>query len=86
MAADPKTETPSTGRLLVQGLSQAVGFFVGALLGRYLGLALGCDAFAPGSGYSGTAIIGIALIGLGGGAGLQAARIWYTRRYGDPRA
>ena len=83
--AESKPETPSTGRLLVQGLSQAVGFFVGALLGRYLGLAIGCDAFAPGSGYSSTALIGIALIGLGGGAGLQAARIWYTRRYGDPR-
>jgi hypothetical protein len=84
--ADPKPETPSTRQMLVQGASQAVGFFVGALLGRYLGLALGCDAFAEGSGYSSRAIIGIALIGLGGGAGLQAARIWYTRRYGDPRA
>jgi len=75
---------PSNARLLVQGLSQAVGFFLGALLGRYLGLAFGLDAFEAGSGYSARALIAIALIGLGGGAGLQAARLWYTRRYGAP--
>ncbi|HYP83367.1 hypothetical protein [Variovorax sp.] len=81
-SADP---TPSTGRLLVQGLSQALGFFLGALLGRYAGLLFGFDAFEPGTGYTGPAMAGIALIGLGGGGGVQAARLWYARRYGAPR-
>ena len=80
-----KTETPSTGRLLVQGLAQAVGFVLGALVGRYLGLFLGLDAFADGGSYSGRSMGGILLIGLGGGGGVQLARRWYVRRYGDPR-
>lgn len=80
-----KTEPPSTGRLLVQGVAQALGFLVGALLGRYLGLFLGLDAFADGGSYSGRSMVGILLIGLGGGAGVQLARRWYIRRYGDPR-
>ena len=77
--------THSTRRLLVLGLSQAAGFFVGALIGRYLGLLLGCDAFAGGTGYGTQSMVGILLIGLGGGAGVQLARRWYIRRYGDPR-
>ena len=80
-----KTETPSAGRLLVQGVAQALGFFIGALLGRYVGLLLGLDAFAGGTGYSNQSMVGILLIGLGGGAGVQLARRWYIRRYGDPR-
>jgi hypothetical protein len=55
------------------------------LLGRWLGLALGIDAFGPG-GYSNSAIAGILLIGLGGGGGVQFARAWYTRKYGSPRS
>ena len=78
------TPEPSTGRLLVQGVAQALGFFVGALLGRCLGLLLGMDAFGS-AGYSGQSMVGILLIGLGGGAGVQLARRWYVRRYGDPR-
>ena len=80
-----KPEQP-TRRLLVLGASQALGFFLGALLGRYLGLLLGWDALAGGQGYSGAAMGGILLIGFGGGAGVQLARRWYIRRYGDPRA
>jgi len=72
------------GQLLILGLSQAAGFFIGAVLGRYLGLLIGCDAFGPG-GYSASSMVGIGLIGLGGGAGVQLARKWYIRRYGDPR-
>ena len=75
---------PSTRQLLLLGLAQAVLFIVGALLGRWLGLALGLDAFAEG--YSNSAVFGILLIGLGGGAGVQLARRWYISRYGDPRA
>lgn len=80
-----KTEMPSAGRLLLQGVVQALGFFLGALLGRYLGLFAGLDAFADGTSYSGRSMGGILLIGLGGGAGVQLARRWYVRRYGDPR-
>jgi hypothetical protein len=76
---------PSTRQLLLLGLAQAVLFVVGAVLGRWLGLALGLDAFGPG-GYSNNAIFGILLIGLGGGAGAQLAKAWFTRRYGSPRS
>jgi hypothetical protein len=75
----------TTRRLLVLGASQALGFFLGALLGRYLGLLLGFDAFAGGSGYSTSSMVGILLIGFGGGAGVQLARRWYIRRHGDPK-
>ncbi|NDZ12832.1 hypothetical protein C7T35_30090 [Variovorax sp. WS11] len=76
---------PSTRQLMLLGLAQAVLFIVGALLGRWLGLALGLDAFSPG-GYSNSAVFGILLIGLGGGAGAQLARAWFTRKYGSPRS
>lgn len=76
---------PSTRQLLLLGLAQAVLFVVGAVLGRWLGLAIGLDAFGPG-GYSNNAIFGILLIGLGGGAGAQLAKAWFTRRYGSPRS
>jgi len=76
---------PSTRQLMLLGLAQAVLFIVGALLGRWLGLTLGLDAFGPG-GYSNNAVFGILLIGLGGGAGAQLARAWFTRKYGSPRS
>ena len=60
--------------LLAQGLGDAVGFVVGALLGFFAGQLLGCDVFE--AGYSVRSMLGIALVGLGGGLGLQAARRW----------
>ena len=60
--------------LLAQGLGDAVGFVVGALLGFFAGQLLGCDVFE--AGYSARSMVGIALVGLGGGLGLQAARRW----------
>ena len=60
--------------LLAQGLGDAVGFVVGALLGFFAGQLLGCDVFE--AGYSARSMLGIALVGLGGGLGLQAARRW----------
>lgn len=71
-------------QLLLLGLGQAIGFLAGALLGRWLGLALGWDAFGPG-GYTPPAMLGIVLVGLGGGAGAHLVRRWYVRRHGDPR-
>lgn len=75
----------STRQLLMLGVAQAVLFVAGALLGRWLGLALGWDAFGN-AGYGNREIFGILLIGLGGGAGLQIARAWYNRKYGNPRS
>ena len=58
--------------LLLEGLTDAVGFVVGALLGFGLGHLLGLKLFAEG--YSAGSIVAIAFVGLGGGMGLQAAR------------
>lgn len=61
-------------RLLVEGVSDAVGFVGGALAGFWLGHAVGLDIFA--AGYGTASLVGIVLVGLGGGLGLHAARRW----------
>ena len=63
---------------LLEGLSDAVGFVAGALLGYGLGVTLGLDLFAEG--YGTGSIIAIVLVGLGGGMGLQAARHLRARK------
>ncbi len=63
--------------LLLEGISDAVGFVGGALLGFWIGRLLGLDIFA--AGYGNASIGGIVLVGLGGGGGLQLARRWRTR-------
>ena len=63
---------------LAEGISDAIGFVGGALAGFWLGQWLGMDIFAPG--YGTPALVGIALVGLGGGLGLHAARRWQTSR------
>ena len=60
--------------LLIEGLSDAVGFLGGALLGFWIGQMLGLDIFADG--YGNSALGGIVLVGLGGGFGLLLARRW----------
>jgi hypothetical protein len=65
-------------KLLAEGLSDAIGFVGGALLGFWLGSLLGLDIFAPG--YGNASIGGILLVGLGGGGGLQLARRWQKRK------
>ena len=57
---------------LIEGVTDAIGFVVGALVGYGLGETFGWEVFAEG--YSTDALLAIALIGIGGGAGLQAAR------------
>lgn len=59
---------------LIEGLSDAVGFVGGALLGFWAGRLIGWDIFAPG--YGNASIGGIVLVGFGGGLGLQLARRW----------
>jgi uncharacterized membrane protein YdjX (TVP38/TMEM64 family) len=66
---------------LLEGLSDAIGFVGGALLGFWLGRLLGWDLFAPG--YGGGSIGAILLTGLGGGLGLQVARRWRAARTQD---
>ena len=61
-------------KLLAEGLSDAVGFVGGALLGFWLGRLMGWNIFA--AGYGNDSIGGIVLVGLGGGLGLQLARRW----------
>lgn len=63
-----------SNKLLMEGLSDAVGFVGGALLGFWLGQVVGFDIFAPG--YDTRSVGGIVLVGLGGGGGLQLARRW----------
>jgi len=64
--------------LWVEGLSDAIGFVGGALLGFWIGRLLGLDIFAPG--YGNASIGGIVIVGLGGGLGLQIARRWRAWR------
>lgn len=64
--------------MLLEGLSDAVGFVGGALLGFWAGHLLGLDIFE--AGYGNGAIAGIVLVGLGGGFGLQLARRWRNRQ------
>jgi hypothetical protein len=60
--------------LLLEGISDAIGFIGGALLGFWVGRLLGLDIFA--AGYGNDSIGAIVLVGLGGGLGLQVARKW----------
>lgn len=69
----------SAQKLLLEGVSDAVCFMLGALAGYGLTLALGMDIFADG--YSGSSIVGIVIVGLAGGAGLHLARIWRERTH-----
>ncbi len=59
---------------LLEGVSDAIGFVGGALLGFWLGQFAGLDLFAPG--YGSASVGAIVLVGLGGGLGLQIARRW----------
>jgi hypothetical protein len=64
--------------LWLEGVSDAIGFVGGALLGFWAGRLLGLDIFAPGYGIA--SIGGILLVGLGGGLGLQLARRWRSKQ------
>ena len=65
-------------RLLMQGLTDAVGFVGGALAGYWLARAAGIDVLRDL--HSNASVLGIAAIGLGGGIGLAAARRWRQAR------
>ena len=65
-------------RLLAEGATDAVGFLGGALLGYGIGHLMGFDIFSQG--YDTRSILAIALVGLGGGVGLNLARRWRNAR------
>jgi hypothetical protein len=69
--------------LWLEGLSDAIGFVGGALLGFWVGRWLGLDIFAPG--YGNASLGGIVLVGVGGGLGLQLARRWRSVRAGKTK-
>jgi hypothetical protein len=69
--------------LLLEGVSDAIGFVGGALLGFWGGRLLGLDIFA--AGYGNASVGGIVLVGLGGGIGLQLARRWRSRQGNGPK-
>ena len=69
--------------LWLEGVSDAVGFVGGALLGYWIGRLLGLDIFS--SGYTNASIGGILLVGLGGGVGLQVARRWRAKQAGNTK-
>ena len=66
--------------LWMEGVSDALGFLGGALLGFWAGRLLDLDIFAEG--YGNSAIGGILLVGIGGGLGLQVARRWRQAKAG----
>jgi predicted lipid-binding transport protein (Tim44 family) len=70
-------------KLLLEGVSDAVGFVGGALVGFWIGRLLGLDLFAPG--YGNASVGAIVLVGLGGGVGLQLARKWRSRSSDQPK-
>ena len=60
--------------LLLEGISDALGFIGGALVGFWVGRLLGWNIFA--AGYGNGSLVAIVAVGLGGGLGLQLARRW----------
>ncbi len=72
-----------SSKLLLEGISDAVGFVGGALAGFWIGRLLGLDLFAPG--YGNASVGAIVLVSLGGGIGLQLARKWRNRQSDTPK-
>lgn len=62
----------SSQNLLMEGLSDAVGFVGGAVAGYWIGRLLGLSIFS--TGYDSASIGAILLVGLGGGLGC----IWHV--------
>jgi len=68
----------SARKLLLEGLSDAVGFVGGAVAGYWIGQLLGWDIFS--AGYNNASIGAILRVGLGGGGGLHLARFWRAKQ------
>jgi len=68
----------SARKLLMEGLSDAIGFVGGAVAGYWMGQLLGWNIFS--AGYNNASIGAILLVGLGGGGGLHLARFWRAKQ------
>ncbi len=68
----------NTASLWKEGLTDALAFVVGGLVGFGVGRLLGLDIFAPGYGMD--AMGGILLVGLGAGLGRRLMRGWLARQ------
>jgi hypothetical protein len=68
----------SSQNLLLEGLSDAIGFVGGAVAGYWVGRLLGLNIFS--TGYDSASIGAILLVGLGGGGGLHLARYWRQQK------
>lgn len=68
----------NSNSLLIDGLEDTVRFVGGSLLAFWLGRLLGFNIFD--AGYSNSTILGIVLVGLGGGLGLQIAHRVRTKQ------
>ena len=64
--------------LWLVGISDAVGFVIGAQCGLWLGGWLGFDAFE--AGLTNNALVGILFLAVGGGLGLQLSSRWRAKR------
>ena len=62
----------NTKSKLIEGLTDAVGFFVGSLVAVFIARLMGFDLFAQGYGLNNT--VAILLAGLGAGLGVAVAR------------
>jgi hypothetical protein len=58
--------------LLAEGLTDAIGFVAGSLLGLWIARTIGFDPFT--GTMDNSAMVGILACGIGGGAGVQVAR------------
>jgi hypothetical protein len=72
-----------SSKLFAEGLTDALGFFVGALAAALLARVIGFDFLEPG--YGTRVLIGLAMVGAGGGIGVQVARRLLGKRDKDPR-
>jgi hypothetical protein len=72
-----------TRAALIEGVSDAVGFVLGALAGWGLGQLLGFDFFAS-PGYDARAMAGLVFIALGCGFGKWMAKRWREQRTSKP--
>ena len=66
-----------------EGFTDAIGFFVGALAAALLARVIGFDFLEPG--YGTRVLIGLAMVGAGGGIGVQVARRLLAQRDKDAK-
>ena len=72
-----------SSKLFAEGFTDALGFFVGALAAALLARVIGFDFLEPG--YGTRVLLGLAMVGAGGGIGVQVARRLLAKRDKDPK-